>query len=115
MKEKVTLNRKDQKRLMVLNQVGRGVVTCREASALLHLSLRHARRLLAAYRKEGAAALAHGNRGRKPHTHAACFGTILSIQCYLYLNETNLLSHELNSDAMECYNIEPGQLSASTT
>ncbi len=32
MKEKVTLNRKEQKRLMVLNQVGRGVVTCREAS-----------------------------------------------------------------------------------
>ena len=25
------------------------------------------RRLLAAYRKEGAAALVHGNRGRKPH------------------------------------------------
>jgi len=28
--------------------------------------LRHVRRLLAAYRKEGAQALAHGNRGRKP-------------------------------------------------
>lgn len=67
MKEKVILNRKEQKRLMVLNQVGRGVVTCREASEVLHLSLRHARRLLAAYRKEGAAALAHGNRGKKPH------------------------------------------------
>jgi transposase len=39
----------------------------REASEVLDLSLRHVRRLLAAYREEGAAALAHGNRGRKPH------------------------------------------------
>ena len=42
MKEKVILNRKEQKRLMVLNQLGSGVVTCREASEVLHLSLRHA-------------------------------------------------------------------------
>ena len=34
---------------------------------MLGLSLRHVRRILAAYRKEGAAALAHGNRGSKPH------------------------------------------------
>ena len=33
----------------------------------LGLSLRHVRRILAAYRKEGAAALAHGNRGSKAH------------------------------------------------
>jgi len=39
----------------------------REASEVLGFSLRHVRRLLAAYREEGAAALAHGNRGRKPH------------------------------------------------
>jgi transposase len=66
MKEKVTLNRKEQKRLMVLNQVGMGMVTGWQASEVLHLSLRHVRRLLAAYREEGAAALAHGNRGRRP-------------------------------------------------
>jgi len=34
---------------------------------VLGLSLRHVRRILAAYRKEGAAALAHGNRGSKPY------------------------------------------------
>jgi len=51
----------------VLNQVETGKMTGREAAELLGLSLRHVRRLLAAYRKEGAAALAHGNRGRKPH------------------------------------------------
>ena len=34
---------------------------------MLGLSLRHVRRILAAYRKEGAAALAHGNRGSKSY------------------------------------------------
>ncbi|PIU56610.1 MAG: integrase, partial [Chloroflexi bacterium CG07_land_8_20_14_0_80_45_17] len=66
MKERVTLNKKEQKRLMVLNQIERGVMTAREAAEVLGLSLRHIRRILAAYRKEGAQALAHGNWGRKP-------------------------------------------------
>jgi len=52
---------------MVLNQVEMGKMTGREAGEVLDFSLRHVRRILAAYRKEGAAALAHGNRGRKPH------------------------------------------------
>jgi transposase len=37
-----------------------------EAAAILGLSERHTWRMLAAYRKEGAAALAHGNRGCRP-------------------------------------------------
>ena len=52
---------------MVLNQVETGKMIGREAAEVIDLSLRQVRRLLAAYRKEGAAALAHGNRGRKPH------------------------------------------------
>jgi len=67
MKEKVTLNKKEQRRLMVLNGIEAGRIVAREAGELLGLSLRQVRRILAAYRKEGAAALAHGNRGRKPH------------------------------------------------
>jgi transposase len=55
--ERVTLNQKEQRRLMVLNQVGEGK---------LALSVRQVRRLMAGYRVDGAAALAHGNRGRKP-------------------------------------------------
>ena len=51
----------------MLNQVEMGRMRGWEAAEVLALSLRHARRLLAAYRKEGAQALAHGNRGRKPH------------------------------------------------
>ena len=41
--------------------------TVAEAAQVLGLSERHAWRLLARYRDEGAAALAHGNRGRKPY------------------------------------------------
>ena len=67
MKEIVTLNRKEQRRLVVLNEVETSKMIGREAAEVIGLSLRHVRRLLAAYRKEGAAALAHGNRGRKPH------------------------------------------------
>ena len=69
MKEIVTLNRKEQRRLVVLNQVETGKMIGKEAAEVLGISLRHVRRILAAYRKEGAAALAHGNRERKPpHT-----------------------------------------------
>jgi transposase len=69
MKEELTLNKKEQKRLMVLNKVSSQEIKIKEAAAILNLSVRETWRLLAAYRKEGAAALAHGNRGRKPaHT-----------------------------------------------
>jgi hypothetical protein len=67
MKEMVTLNAKEQKRLMVLNRVGEGWVGAGMAAGVLGLSVRQTRRLLACYRKEGAAALAHGNRGRSPY------------------------------------------------
>jgi transposase len=65
-KETISLNLKEQQRLMVLNQVERGEVTGEQAGVLMGLGLRQVRRLLAAYRKEGGAALAHGNRGRRP-------------------------------------------------
>jgi len=66
MTETITLNTQEQKRVMVLNRLLVGQLTAVEAAVLLNLSERQVRRLLAAYRKEGAAALAHGNRGRKP-------------------------------------------------
>ena len=64
--EKVTLNTKEQKRLLVMNEVLAGRVTGQEAADVLGLSLRQTRRLLAAYRRHGAVALMHGNRGRQP-------------------------------------------------
>jgi transposase len=66
MKETITLNTQEQKRVMVLNRLLVGQLTAAEAAVLLKLSERQVRRLCAAYQKEGAAALAHGNRGRKP-------------------------------------------------
>ena len=38
-----------------------------QAAEIMGISERHTKRLLAAYRKEGPAALAHGNRGRRPY------------------------------------------------
>lgn len=59
----VELNAKEQRRLQVLNRVEKGQITAGEAGGLLGLSVRQIRRLLAAYRREGAAGLEHGNRG----------------------------------------------------
>jgi transposase len=63
----VTLNQKEQARLSVLNSVLEYQVPVAQAAEVLGVSPRHARRMLAAYREHGAAALAHGNRGRRPH------------------------------------------------
>lgn len=65
----LTLSEEEQRRLVVLNEVEKGKMVTREAAEILGVSERQGWRLLAAYRKEGAAGLAHGNRGRKPvHT-----------------------------------------------
>lgn len=65
-KEWVTLNSREQVRLIVLNEVLQGNLTRKEAADALQLSPRQLRRLLATYRHDGAQALAHGNRGRPP-------------------------------------------------
>ena len=43
------MNRKEQRGLVVLNQVERSKMIGREAAEVLGLSLRHVRRILAAY------------------------------------------------------------------
>jgi transposase len=68
MKE-LTLTANEQKRLQVLNQVMAREVAVGDAADVLGLSERHTWRLLAGYRKEGAVAVAHGNRG-KPAANA---------------------------------------------
>ena len=65
MKE-LTLNEKELARVQVLNNVIEHKVPVAQAAEVLGVTERHAWRILAAYRKEGAAALAHGNRGRQP-------------------------------------------------
>lgn len=54
----------EQRRVIVLTQVREQRLDAAHAAALLSISLRHCRRLLAAFRRTGPAALAHGNRGR---------------------------------------------------
>jgi len=62
----LTLTQKEQARLQTLNLVLEKQMGVGEAAYLLGLSKRHVWRILAAYRREGAAVLGHGNRGRRP-------------------------------------------------
>jgi transposase len=67
--ENVTLTQKEQARLQVLNSLLAEQMTVDQAATLMGVSARHTKRILAAYREEGAAALAHGHRGRRaPNT-----------------------------------------------
>jgi transposase len=66
MRENITLNEEEQKRLYVLNQVIDGKLIAGKAAGLLGRSIRQIRRWIAEYRRRGAAALIHGNRGRAP-------------------------------------------------
>ncbi|MCX6010900.1 MAG: ISNCY family transposase [Chloroflexi bacterium] len=62
----LTLNTREQNRLQTLNGVLERHWPMREAAKVMGVSERQGWRILAAYRKEGAAALAHGNRGCTP-------------------------------------------------
>ena len=61
------MNQQEQARIQVLNSVLEYQLPIAQAAEIMGVSERHTKRLLAAYRKHGAAALAHGNRGRKPN------------------------------------------------
>ena len=63
-KEPVTLSQREQQRLRVLTEVEAGRWSAEQAAEVLGLSLRQVWRLKAGYKEKGAAALAHGNRGR---------------------------------------------------
>ena len=51
----------------MLNSVLEYQLPIAQAAEIMGLSQRHTKRLLAAYRRDGPAALAHGNRDRRPH------------------------------------------------
>ena len=61
------MQQSEEARRYVLDGVMAGDLRASQAAELLGISERHAWRLLAAYRACGAAALEHGNRGRRPH------------------------------------------------
>ena len=60
------MTQKEQARLQVLNGLLAEHMTLDQAATLMGVTTRHTRRILATYREEGAAAVAHGHRGRKP-------------------------------------------------
>lgn len=62
----LTLTQREQARLQTLNLVLEKQAGVGEAAYLLGISKRHVWRIMAAYRMEGAVALVHGNRGRRP-------------------------------------------------
>ena len=62
MMETLRLAKREQARLQVLNSLQA------QAASLMGVSTHHIRRIPAAYRQEGAAAITHGNRGRSPAT-----------------------------------------------
>ena len=61
------MNQQEQARIQVLNSVLEHHLPIVQAAEIMGISERHTKRLLAAYRRDGPAALAHGNRGRRPH------------------------------------------------
>ncbi len=65
------LSKQDERRAMVLGQVGLGLLGIAEAAALIGVSERQVRRLLAAYHGEGPRGIVHGNRAGRPHMPAA--------------------------------------------
>src|SRR2546430_3395738 len=64
--DRITLTRSEQRRLLLLNHLQSGALVNAQAASLLGISIRQVRRLRRRYEAEGAAALAHGNRGRRP-------------------------------------------------
>jgi len=64
--ENVTVNAKEQRRGVVIAAVDRGALSGGAGAAVRGVSAWQGRRLLAADRQRGVAALAHGNRGQVP-------------------------------------------------
>ena len=90
----VTLNQREQVRLQVLNRVLEYQLPRIQAAEIMGTSERQLRRVLAAYRREGAAALSHGNRGRQPHNavpeEIASAVIILASEKYAGFNHSHL-------------------------
>ena len=64
----LTLNQREQIRLHVLNTVSEYQLPVSQAAVIMGVSERHTWRMLGTYRKEGAAALAHGTEADSPTT-----------------------------------------------
>ena len=89
------MNQQEQARIKVLNSILECQLPIAQAAEIMGVSERHAKRLLAAYRRDGPAALSHGNRGRRPHnavpeSTAAAAVVILAGEKYAGFNHSHL-------------------------
>lgn len=99
---RIVLSDKEIRRSRVLEEVQRGTFTLKEATVILGVSYRQAKRLRRKYAKDGIGGLAHGNRGRRAHNalDSTLKAQILSLdeEKYRKFNDTHfaemLLSHE---------------------
>lgn len=66
MDTQVILTMKEQHKMKLVIDYDAGKIHAKRAAELLGISVRQFRRLVAAYRQQGIAAMAHGNRGRSP-------------------------------------------------
>ena len=64
--ENIIVNRAEEQRSLVIAEMDRGTLSVGEGAAVLGVSARQGRRVLAAYRQRGIVAVVHGNRGRVP-------------------------------------------------
>lgn len=64
MRDRIVLNKLEQRRVTVLNHLASGALVNSQAARLLGISVRQLQRLHRAYAEQGVAGLAHGNRGR---------------------------------------------------
>ena len=64
--DKIVMSQKELQRVQVLDEVEHGFLRLVDGADLMGVSYRQAKRLIASYRRKGAAGLCHGNRGRHP-------------------------------------------------
>lgn len=65
-KERITLSKKELKRVEIIERLIKGEIDNSQAATLLNLSVRQVMRIKKGVKKEGLSFLAHKNRGRKP-------------------------------------------------
>jgi transposase len=101
--DSITMTKREQQRALALNRVLAEEWT-QAAAVSVGLSERHVRRLVAAYRDYGPAALVHGNRGRRPR-HALAEPTRAEVVRlargrYAGLNDAHLTEKLVEAEGM---------------
>lgn len=99
--EGVFVSLRDNAKLHVLSAVDRGEISVKEAANVLGRSLRQTKRILSAWRTQGASALVHGNRGRRPHN--ALPDSVKQGVLELLLSDYDNLSHQHASSVLHRY------------